>query len=433
MATTETADPYSDLPKKPYNIVDNGDFTVRVIHQEVRERPKGDGSGKMVRLFPSPSRISDIGTFTTILTCHVVQIRETVPKEVHEFKVLRATVASSSKFFKTLVDPVTPYRAAPDHTDLIGDSVKAVCIWLSILHNVKDMETTYNCSLTIVWEVLEIARKYTLDAQAPGAKAWFAGWYQSYIKEPRGDDDHRSLLFPCHTFDHAQGWAATTKYLAYNFKGHITEKKPPGYHHDHLRLTQHIIGALNGAKGRLRTILHRELYSPIAAIVEAGATPRRLMSLYAYNSALHDTGAWPVEKEGQHNSINALITKLGKFQTPTKLDLGPLGLCGDCEPKFAINDYSTTVTNATSITRRYFDGLCLDCMTNSNPKFGDFDEDYWRHAERGVKWDYNCRISHDQPTWYFSFMGRPEKRIEWSNKQKRQRARGYGYSSDDEF
>ena len=54
-------------------------------------------------------------------------------------------------------------------------------------------------------------------------------------------------------------------------------------------------------------------------------------------------------------------------------------------------------------------------MDASKPKFGDTDADYWRHAKQGVKWDSRCRINHDQPTWYFSFMGRVEKQIEWRN------------------
>lgn len=52
-------------------------------------------------------------------------------------------------------------------------------------------------------------------------------------------------------------------------------------------------------------------------------------------------------------------------------------------------------------------------MDASKPKIGDADEDYWRHEE-DEKWDDGCRISHGQPTWYFSFMGRKEKQIKWT-------------------
>jgi hypothetical protein len=46
-------------------------------------------------------------------------------------------------------------------------------------------------------------------------------------------------------------------------------------------------------------------------------------------------------------------------------------------------------------------------------KFGDTDKDYWNHARTDVKWNAHCRISHGQPTWYYSFMGRRDKMIEW--------------------
>lgn len=37
-------------------------------------------------------------------------------------------------------------------------------------------------------------------------------------------------------------------------------------------------------------------------------------------------------------------------------------------------------------------------MNASKAKFGDTDEDYWRHAE-DHRWDSKCRIKHRQPTW----------------------------------
>jgi hypothetical protein len=35
----------------------------------------------------------------------------------------------------------------------------------------------------------------------------------------------------------------------------------------------------------------------------------------------------------------------------------------------------------------------------------DVDADYWEH-DMEKEWDSGCEISHSQPTWYFSFMGR---------------------------
>ena len=78
---------------------------------------------------------------------------------------------------------------------------------------------------------------------------------------------------------------------------------------------------------------------------------------------------------------------------------------------WCIQDYTGMMDSAVKKTRKYFDGLCLDCMDPSKPKTGDEDSDYWQHNElREGEWDSGCRVNHGQPTWYFSFMGRKERR-----------------------
>ncbi|KAL1871889.1 hypothetical protein Daus18300_004522 [Diaporthe australafricana] len=52
-----------------------------------------------------------------------------------------------------------------------------------------------------------------------------------------------------------------------------------------------------------------------------------------------------------------------------------------------------------------FAGLCLDCLTKT--KLGSEDADYWNHC-LDFEFDHGCTVAHAQPTWYFSFMGRPE-------------------------
>lgn len=51
-------------------------------------------------------------------------------------------------------------------------------------------------------------------------------------------------------------------------------------------------------------------------------------------------------------------------------------------------------------------------------KFDNKDTDYWHHADRFVKWDEGCRIRHDQPTWYFSFMGRRTKQAHYNRRPR---------------
>lgn len=57
-------------------------------------------------------------------------------------------------------------------------------------------------------------------------------------------------------------------------------------------------------------------------------------------------------------------------------------------------------------------------MDASKPKLRDADEDYWNHAEDGVAWDEDCRISHGQPSWYFSFLGRRQKMLDFNQRKR---------------
>jgi hypothetical protein len=57
--------------------------------------------------------------------------------------------------------------------------------------------------------------------------------------------DCQQLLFPLHTFDHAAGFAAATKFLAYNYVGHIVESRPQGVKYQHLHLDQNILRRFN--------------------------------------------------------------------------------------------------------------------------------------------------------------------------------------------
>lgn len=60
-----------------------------------------------------------------------------------------------------------------------------------------------------------------------------------------------------------------------------------------------------------------------------------------------------------------------------------------------------------------FKGLCLDCFTRTKFDGEGEDEDYWNHCHN-FEFDYGCTVKHGQPTWYFSYMGRPEALQEWA-------------------
>lgn len=196
---------------------------------------------------------------------------------------------------------------------------------------------------------------------------------------------------------------------------------------------------INSAKGRLKTILHRELYNPIEALLESNCECKA-NTLFAYEKALYNTRAWPLEKAFLRESVNGLLRRLESFAWTTAAgDLArdvsatkstvSVTNCTSCQ-----QDFARVVREAVKTTREYFDGLCLgnacafpsatldltastDCMSMSNPKFGDSDSDYWHHNMPRFAWDSNCSITHGQPTWYFSFMGRKEKMKAWRERK----------------
>lgn len=202
--------------------------------------------------------------------------------------------------------------------------------------------------------------------------SWFARWYEKQSFDPEDSDDileQRQLLFPCKRFNHAQGFATATRFLAYNTFGHITENNPSDF--GDLRLPHRIISLLNAAKGRLRTILHRDLYKPKIFLLEAKCKCKG-DTFWGYEKALCDTRAWPPEKVESSTSMAFILERLEKFEYKPAATA--------CIPACHQN-YQAAVRSARVKTERYFDGMCLDCMERLNPKLRDHNEDYWAHND----------------------------------------------------
>lgn len=365
-----------------------------------------------------------------------------VPKKVHVFNVnlAKLTGSNSSPSIVDLVRKPSIVQGKPS-VDLYGDHSTGVKIWLEILHGKQSTAADLkNISIEDVWYMLHTALKHGFDPKRDDPKKWFNSWYLEHSAQQLGVYDYQQLLFPLFTFDHAHGFAAATKFLAYNGAGHITEKRPEDFRHENLRLEQRIIREsalsfpfactvrmlmcsehleqINAAKGRLRIVLERNLYKQTIAFLVAGCEHKAERN-FAWADALHDTRVMPLGNV-QHLGINAIIKKLEEIEEPDEDTVPSCFKCG--------GDFLTIVHGATGDVEQLFDGLCLDCMEKS--KFDNRDTDYWKHADRHIDWDRGCRVKHDQPTWYFSFMGRKEKQIEWAKRRREDRNAGRGNDSD---
>lgn len=144
---------------------------------------------------------------------------------VHEFQVSQKFL-TNVEYFRVALNSQSFADTAQSHYEVKEDEPAAVKIWLQLLHGRVD-DSSLRVDIATVWHVLVVARKYDLDALGKEAKAWFKSWYGK-----QGTKfttlQCRQLIYPCYTFDHAEGFATATKHLAYNIMGHIQEDRPDG-------------------------------------------------------------------------------------------------------------------------------------------------------------------------------------------------------------
>jgi hypothetical protein len=295
-----------------------------------------------------------------------------IPVKAYDYAVSRATL-EHIPYFRAIF-PHRGFRdTGNDYHELHEDDPAAWKIWLQIIHDSLNRDS-YEVGIATVWNVLVIADKYQLSPKHEKAKRWFAKWYD-ISGDPVTVDECSEALYPCHTFDHARGFAFATKRLAYKNEGHVGEKRPEGGQVYHLRLDHRItrmshpkIGLeptisltthteqLNAARGRLRTILYRDLYAPVKKMLEDEKNHCQYKEkvLWAYLKALEQTEVWPSERVSHGYSIEKIMKQLSdKFKCT---DPHPDGTesCFRCKGNFNID-----VKKAIECTRGYFNGLCL--------------------------------------------------------------------------
>lgn len=149
----------------------------------------------------------------------------------------------------------------------------------------------------------------------------------------------------------------------------------------------------------------------MATILKHGNCECKELTVFEYLRELARIQVWPLEESMRTDSIKKMLERLRLFDA-TKMRKLTDPQSGKVRPCFRCNTaWGAIVLRAAKTVAEYFDGLCLDCMDLSKDlrSDGDRDEDYWKHNEL-KKWDTGCRVKHGEPTWYFSFMGRREKR-----------------------
>ena len=167
-------------------------------------------------------------------------------KRTQQFRVSKEVLSKDSTVFAAMFVPTHWRESQMELVKLEDDSVASMDIWLRILHGT---DLVYDVPLEEMWRLVAACDKYHFNLGI--LKPWFAVWYQKYdinqyYRNWGSKDSHgtirlkpQSLLYPCYIFDHAEGFMRATRFLSYNFVGHITEYNPTA--HLDLRLPSRII------------------------------------------------------------------------------------------------------------------------------------------------------------------------------------------------
>ncbi|GLA02321.1 hypothetical protein AnigIFM60653_001724 [Aspergillus niger] len=293
----------------------------------------------------------------------------------------------------------------------LEDNCKGMEVLLRSLHGTLEDMPLDSVTIAGTWHVIMSCDKYNIDQKR--LSSWFKNWWRHETQKQINTFHYmrfaREAMYPCFVFDHASAFQEVTKRLVYKSVGHITESNPTDIRQMHL--PPRIIQQINAARGRLRVILHRELYAEVGHIVNTGECSCKELTTFEYLRELGRIEVWPLEDSMRNQSIQEMLERLSLFDAKnmrsyTNPRTGKVGSCISCN-----QSWGDIVLKAASTVSKYFDGLCLDCMDLSKDlrSGGDRDDDYWMHNELR-NWDRGCRIKHGEPTWYFSFMGRREKR-----------------------
>ena len=115
-----------------------------------------------------------------------------------------------------------------DAVVLEGDHTRSIDIWFRAIHDA--IHSDYTVPLAEMWHIVAAGDKYDLDIKL--LWPWFAKWYDL---QNISILDARQLLYPCYTFNHAQGFMSASKKLVYGTIGHINEKNPTELFELHLQ------------------------------------------------------------------------------------------------------------------------------------------------------------------------------------------------------
>ncbi|KAF1922049.1 hypothetical protein BDU57DRAFT_584981 [Ampelomyces quisqualis] len=282
--------------------------------------------------------------------------------------------------------------ASNTHGQEEGENREGMLVMLTHLHGLAEQRMQelglHKISVLGVWYAIAYCERDQYGSAKDELKAWFEKWYATSIERFELDiDSARGLAFPCQLFDHALAFARVTKWLAYNHVGYVKQRPPKGFkgHRGFHPPPGEFVGPVNHARSGLKTTLHKSLYKKCGHLLRYKTSDCECWAPTVGHcfAALTKIECFPVEDIISYTSVSQILSRLSTF----KYDYIPA--CQNCRAM----EWEVVVLKAKSNTEKYFDGLCLDCMDRMDGR-----------------WDTNCRIKHNQSTWYVSWLGKPNVR-----------------------
>ncbi|CAG8976100.1 hypothetical protein HYALB_00002379 [Hymenoscyphus albidus] len=330
-------------------------------------------------------------------------------------KVTRQVLNDNFDYFRAMFTRERWLEYDQSVIDIECDHPLAARIWFHAYHEGGIPASFSEMPVEEVWQVIEfgtfIQAKRPNEADFSKLETWFGEVVKHHdvtnVKNTKDNElNIRMLLYPAYIFDDAKVFASLTQLLAYSFAGHITESNPTDNRRLHLdgnmvgRMVAYcympVSGSLNGARGSLKNQLVGGFFQPQEEFPKLSCKCKG-DSVIEYLKAVQKTEIWPVQRL-QQKSIFDIIDCPGTINFACKI---PENACMHCRRLLS----RTVISELRMKVATSFQGICLDCVKMT--KTEDVDSDYWTHDEDRA-WDEDCRISHKQPTWYWSFMGRKD-------------------------
>ncbi|KAK9783131.1 putative BTB domain-containing protein [Seiridium cardinale] len=324
--------------------------------------------------------------------------KELPVKRTRDFLVRRKALEENTRLLKKHPDGIDEAGVLT----LDDSNIAAVELWKEKLHDRLVNLSTYNIGHW--WHAVAFGLDYCNEPEILGE--WFSEWL---AKDGIRATAYQKLV-PAFHFHCVEDFAEITKNQVYGEVEAIGRRPPEGAEHLHWRMKfpvkipGDILDDLRAAHESTKEHLAAFWFDlPADVDVHCSDVACQKAGEFLYFRSLRDTGIWPIHKISY--SLSYLFDRFSKFYYIFDEDTGNQKLCSKHSTLERARSIEAVVRRMVENLRYEFEGLCLDCIKYS--KLESFNDDYWTHLLIR-DYSYNCCWVHGEPTWYFSFMARPE-------------------------